>query len=245
MNEDLQLSREPRPPDPVFWGYSDVAIFIGLVLPCLIGAALFTKLVFALVGSTPSAPGVLLLIPQFLAYGLLFLGLYLIFHLKYGRPFWRSLGWVRPPSGLRGAVLAGPLIAVGVALLGSLLRTPDLEMPMQQLLKDRVSIALVGIFAVTLGPLCEELIFRGFLQPLLQRGIGVWPGILVTGLVFSLMHGPQYGWSWRHVVLLLGASSVFGWTRYRTGSTLASAVMHATYNLTFFSAFLIQGKGQW
>ena len=63
---------------------------------------------------------------------------------------------------------------------------------MQELLRDRLSIASIGFFAITLGPLCEELVFRGFLQPLLIRTFGVAAGILLCAVPFALLHGPQY-----------------------------------------------------
>lgn len=233
--------------DPIFWGYQDLAIFLGMVLPAVVAAAAATQLLFALTGATPRSPAVPLLIPQFLAYGLLFCALYLLFKFKYGRPFWASLGFLRPPGGYRRETVIGPLLALGVAFGGVVLRTPEVDNPMTMLLKDPISIALVGLFAVSLGPLCEELIFRGFLQPLLQRTFGTAPGIFGASLLFALMHGPQYGWSWRHVLLLVLASAVFGWSRHRTGSTAGAAVMHAAYNLTFFTFFVL-GKelpGQW
>jgi hypothetical protein len=108
------------------------------------------------------------------------------------------------------------------------------------LLRDRTSLALVGVFAVTLGPLCEELIFRGFLQPLLARTLGAAAGVVVTAAVFALPHGPQYAWSWQHVLLITLAGAVFGWVRHRSGSTMAAAVMHAGYNLVFFAALAAQ-----
>ena len=101
---------------------------------------------------------------------------------------------------------------------------------------------MVGFFATTLGPLAEELVFRGFLQPLMMRTFGTAAGIVLASLPFSLAHGPQYSWSWRHVLLLFLASVVFGVVRWRTGSTAASTLVHATYNLTFFTGFLLQRK---
>jgi membrane protease YdiL (CAAX protease family) len=126
--------------------------------------------------------------------------------------------------------------------VGALLRTPDLDMPMKRLLSDRTSLLLVGVAAATLGPVCEELAFRGFLMPLLVRSLGAWPGIVVSALPFALLHGPQYAWSWRHLLLIVIAGVSFGWMRHRTGSTAAAAVMHAGYNFTFFVAFVLQGK---
>jgi hypothetical protein len=114
---------------------------------------------------------------------------------------------------------------------------------MKRFFADRESVLLVGAFATTLGPACEELIFRGFLLPLLVRSFGVITGVVAAALPFALLHGPQYGWSWRHLLLVTLAGSVFGWVRLRTGSTVAAATVHAAYNLTFFIAYLNQGKG--
>src|SRR5256885_2249784 len=77
----------------------------------------------------------------------------------------------------------------------------------------------VATLAVTLGPVSEELIFRGFLFPLLARTFGVVVAILGAALPFALLHGPQYAWSWRHILLVLLAGCAFGWVRHRTGST--------------------------
>jgi membrane protease YdiL (CAAX protease family) len=74
--------------------------------------------------------------------------------------------------------------------------------------------------------------------------MGPWPAIVVTALPFSALHGPQYAWSWRHLLLLTLASVAFGWVRYRSASTAAAAFTHAGYNLTFLIAYLVQrGSG--
>ena len=45
-------------------------------------------------------------------------------------------------------VFAGPLLVLAIVVLGAALRTPSLDSPMQRLLEDKQSIALVGIFAL-------------------------------------------------------------------------------------------------
>jgi membrane protease YdiL (CAAX protease family) len=107
---------------------------------------------------------------------------------------------------------------------------------------DNLSIALVGVFSFTLGPLCEELVFRGFFLPLLTRSLGVHAGVLVCALPFARLHGPQYQWTWQVVALLVAAGMVFGYTRVWTGSTAAATLVHATYNLTFFVGYLVSQK---
>jgi membrane protease YdiL (CAAX protease family) len=108
--------------------------------------------------------------------------------------------------------------------------------------QDRPTIIVFAIFVVILGPLCEELAFRGFLLPLLIRSFGAAFGIITTGLLFGCLHGYEYSWSWRHVLLISAAGAIFGWVRHRTGSTAAATYVHSTYNLTQFIAFLAQSR---
>jgi len=95
-----------------------------------------------------------------------------------------------------------------------------------------------------MGPVCEELAFRGFLLPWLARRIKPAPAVAVTAVLFAVLHGPEYAWSWRHVVLISVAGVAFGAVRLRTGSTAAAAVVHATYNLVFFAALVAQTGGR-
>jgi membrane protease YdiL (CAAX protease family) len=111
---------------------------------------------------------------------------------------------------------------------------------MKQLLSDRGSIVLIAVFAVTLGPLCEELAFRGFLQPVLVRSFGVVFGIVLAAIPFGLLHLSEYGNSWRHVLLITLTGIAFGCMRQLTGSTRAAAIMHAAYNFIFFATLFSQ-----
>jgi membrane protease YdiL (CAAX protease family) len=130
------------------------------------------------------------------------------------------------------------LLAFAVAFLGVLIRTPTTGNPMEDLLQDPRSVILVTIFGITLGPLFEELAFRGFLQPLLTSRLGTFAGIFGSAILFGLLHFQEYGNSWHHVVLITLAGAAFGWMRHITGSTKASTLMHASYNALFFLTLL-------
>ena len=231
----------PAARNPPFWDWLDAGLFIGLAAPSFVAAQLGALLLARF------APGLLsltrsLLLAQFAMYGMLFAALWLLLKARYGKQFWPAMNWRIPWPRMGLTVFVGPLLVISVVVLGALMRTPNLDSPMQRLLQDRQSIALVGIFATTLGPLAEELIFRGFFQPLLVAKFGAVIGIAAASLPFALLHGPQYSWSWQHIVLLFLASACFGVVRHRTDSTAASTLVHATYNLTFFTGFLIQRK---
>jgi membrane protease YdiL (CAAX protease family) len=228
--------------ESAFWDYQDLLMFVAAFFPALLGAGLFVGVLSHGLGLPGIGKAPQLLAAQFLGYALWFGFLYLILRLKYDRPFWTSLGWVRFRDRFWQHVVSGVALALAIGFLGALLRTPDLDTPMKRLLSDRLSVILIGVAAATVGPLCEELAFRGFVQPILVRSLGAAPGIVLTALPFALLHGPEYAWSWRHVLLIATAGCSFGWIRYRTGSTAAAAVMHAAYNSTFFAAMLISGK---
>jgi membrane protease YdiL (CAAX protease family) len=221
-----------------FWSYADIVFFFGLAFPCLLLGYAMVQAFVHVFHLRVHSPALTLVPSQFLGYGFVFFALYLLLKLHYHRPFWRSLQWVHTRPGVPRTVLYGFVLAFGVGLAGWALRTPDINTPMKQLLSDRSSVLLISISAVTVGPICEELAFRGFLQPVLVRSLGPVVGILLAALPFGLLHLSQYGGSWRHVVLVTLAGVGFGWMRHVSGSTRAAAVMHAAYNFIFVSALL-------
>jgi uncharacterized protein len=225
----------PRDRDPAFWGYSDLFLFAGLSVPAMLAGFGLVKAGVSAFHLHPTRAAELLT-EQFIGYLFLFLVLVVIFRFQYDRPFWASLGWTRITAAPLAIVGAGWLTAFAVVLVGYLIHTPTTSNPLTDLMQDRASILLVGIFGVTLGPLAEELAFRGFLQPLLVRSLGVLPGIILAALPFGLLHFSEYGNSWRHVVLISAAGIAFGWMRQATGSTKASTLMHSAYNALFFAA---------
>jgi uncharacterized protein len=239
------LTESPMP-DPAglnspFWDYQDLLFFVSLCFPSLLVAVLLVR-----IGGASDALGKPFqsLLAQLIWYALVFGALYALLLVRYHQPFWRSLGWKFPFRGMTWTLFGGPLLAFGIAILGFVLRTPDIQMPFRQMLVNRPTVILFAIFVVILGPLAEELAFRGFLQPLLIRSFGPAIGIIATGAVFGGLHAYEYSWSWRHVLLIATAGTTFGWVRYRTGSIAASILMHATYNLTQLAAFFAQAISQ-
>lgn len=232
-------SPEPLSPSPQapFWDYTDFFLFVFLT-----GSSLAASILLGIAFRKLAMPLRLLLV-QVLWYALAFLALKALLLFRYERPFWRSLGW-RPISfsAAATAILAGPMLVISIGLLQFVLRTPEIEPPFEEMLGSPRTIVLFGILAVILGPLAEELAFRGFLMPLLIRSLGAAGGIVVTGFIFGSLHGYEYQWSWQYMLLVSLAGCIFGWTKYRTQSTFAAALMHSTFNLTQFAALLWQQR---
>jgi membrane protease YdiL (CAAX protease family) len=229
------LTTPPEPERTPFWGFADLLLFAGLTVPCMLAGILLVKGVMAVFRLHTEVSVAVLLPEQLVGYGLLFGALRLMFRIQYDRPFWRSLGWTPIPIPVLYVAMAGAGTAMGVILAGALIHLPNTSNPMTELLQGKVALVLMAAFGVGIAPLCEELAFRGFLQPLLVRSFGALAGIAIAGAAFGLLHFQEYGNSWRHALLLSGAGACFGWMRHITRSTKASVIMHASYNgLLFF-----------
>jgi membrane protease YdiL (CAAX protease family) len=228
----------PPPSETPFWTWQDVAVFAGLALPCLLLSAVGAQVLGLL---SPVLKATKVWTSMGLFYALWFGGLVALLKTRYDRPFWTSLGWVYPGGVAWSCLFSGPLVALTVGALGMLLKTPLKQMPLEKLIEGPAGMAMFGLFSIVLGPITEELAFRGFLMPLATRSFGVLPGILLAALPFAVLHGPEYSWTWQYVVLIGFAGAVFGAVRHYTRSTLASAIMHSTYNLTFFAALISRG----
>jgi uncharacterized protein len=121
-----------------------------------------------------------------------------------------------------GAVLTG-LLAHGHAVpqdiqqLGS--RTP---------MALRVPLMLV---VVSVGPLVEELLFRGvLLSALLQRWRVGW-SVAISSLAFALIHLPGLDYQWYAVPELLLLALALAWLRLRSGSIWPAVLAHGLNNL--------------
>lgn len=67
--------------------------------------------------------------------------------------------------------------------------------------------------------------------------------IVVTGLLFGMLHAAQLGWAWAAVLILVLVGVVLTWVRAATGSLMASWLFHYAYNGTLFAAqwYVTQG----
>jgi len=182
-------------------------------------------------------------------YAAIFFFLYVTLSLLRGHAFWECLGWrkisPRPGEHARNPIVyffAGCALSLFVAILSSRLKAPD-NSPMEELFKNRQTALLFVGMAVLIAPLVEETLFRGYLYPLFARSFGVTPGIVLTGVLFGMMHGAQLGWTWGLVAMLVLVGIVFTLVRARTGSVFASFLMHLGYNSLISVAALIGTHG--
>lgn len=91
-----------------------------------------------------------------------------------------------------------------------------------------VSFLSVGVLA----PLCEEVLFRGYLYHAIVNKFGTAISICLTSFVFAMVHG-----QWFQLLPLFFAGLFLNLFYVRTQSLIATVVMHSAWNS--FSLFLV------
>jgi len=100
------------------------------------------------------------------------------------------------------------------------------------------------VLQLTLGPVLEEVVFRGYLFALLAwsfRRLATnlvlnWLVVITAAVVFAVVHLAQPGVSWLQLACITSTGTLNGWIRLRWGSTAPAVTAHAAYNLTLYAA---------
>ena len=182
----------------------------------------------------------LALISQFIAYLIVAVYMALLIEVKYHARFWQAMRWNWPGSGAF-AFLGMGVLMLSLDMLGRFLPMPKTT-PFDQFFERPLDAYLTAAFAITLGPLMEELFFRGFLYPVLARRTGAFWGIVLTSLPFGAMHYLQYR-SWSAVLIIVLVGIVLATIRAVTKSVASSFLAHVGYNgmLMILSAWATDG----
>jgi CAAX protease family protein len=192
---------------------------------------------------------------QFAIYGMFGLSAVLLvflfaqMRLRFRSPFWSTMRWhpldtgkLSPAAAYLSCIAGGFLLSILVALVSSRF-APTHKMPIEQYFQDRHTALLLLIMSVTVAPFFEETIFRGYLYPVVARTFGVAPGVILTGLLFGLLHSSQLGGNFAQVALLVAVGIVFTAARAKTGNVLPGYLLHVSYNSFIAIAFLIASHG--
>lgn len=221
------------PANETVWTWQDLGYFAGAILPSLLVASFVA-------GWLPADFAAQSLLMQVVLYILLLSVLFGLARVRHDRELQVAANWTTRFPGAWYYVLSGPLLAILAVAIAAALRTPEVPNPVDLLTSGSVPLPVVSLFAVALGPLFEELFFRGFLQPLLAAHWGPRLGLLSASAGFSLLHGVQYEWRWQYLLILFIVGVAFGRTRQKTGSTAASFMQHMFFNLTMLIGELVK-----
>ncbi|MFH1996660.1 MAG: CPBP family glutamic-type intramembrane protease [Candidatus Omnitrophota bacterium] len=98
-------------------------------------------------------------------------------------------------------------------------------------------IAILSILFV--APLIEEVVFRGFLYPAINKAVGMHIAVIITSVLFAAAHYPQMKGEpgFFFVIFTLGVTITYA--RALTRSTWVAIVMHHLYNLAYVTVGFI------
>ena len=205
----------------------------------------------------PAIESIFLLSFQALLDVLIFLFIYFTVTLKYSSPFWLSIKWVpRGTHYLLTYLSLGIFLALTVLVIEAFGRAlpalaaatrvwrdlfPSAEDVYTQGLRfmKQNSAFLFAALGVFVAPFVEEVIFRGFIYPIVERKLGRILAVLATALLFTTVHVTQLWGSWSGIVLILLVGITLSTVRAKTDSLIPSFVIHLSYNSTICLLFLV------
>ena len=155
---------------------------------------------------------------------------------------WRGMGFtkVRLWSSLRQGALTAALILLAcfiILLIGGWVQVTGLHFSAG---------ALLGwLLFFIIQPLTEEIVMRSFLQNQLHRLFGPWVGLLLSAIVFGLLHLGNNAFTWIAGLEIMAGGLLMGLLFLRTQNIWAAFAMHAVWN--FFQSvvlgFAVSGLG--
>lgn len=157
----------------------------------------------------------------------------------------RTLGLSRLPNWKDIALTIGGMatyFGFTIALMSLIaILLPDLNLTEQQDLGGILpssTVELITVFAllVVIGPVVEELLFRGYMYGKIRKsGAPAWLTILIVSLLFGAVH-----LQWNVGIDTFALSIVMCLTREISGSVWPSILMHMTKNgLAFYLLFIV------
>lgn len=184
----------------------------------------------------PGMPAILLLLTLATAAALLVPQVRRLYPELWAKPLPPGLGMVMPTN--RAFFALAIIVGLAAPLLGGVLTfllahgnpvTQDI-----QTLGTHTPVALrilLVVAVVGVGPLVEELLFRGvLLSALLHR----WPvgwSMLISALLFAVVHLPSMQWAWYALPDLALLALGLAWLRLRANSLWPAVLAHGVNNL--------------
>lgn len=96
---------------------------------------------------------------------------------------------------------------------------------------DKHLIWIISFVGVFFAPFAEEIFFRGFLQPVFVKKLGVNLGIILVALIFSLLH-LLYINNISALFSIICVGLILSFAKEKTGSVMPCIIAHFLNNLT-------------
>lgn len=237
----------PPEADPAWNGWDVVRLFFLTIVALIVGV--IAVLLIARWKLYPHTPlmeiariPLVAVAGQSLAYLLILGYMYVLVTRERRRPdFLKAIHW-NFPSNIVIYVFAGFVLSLALQAVAHFLPIPK-DLPIDTFFRTPAEAWALGIMSMTIAPLMEELFFRGFLYPVLARGLGVPFAIFLTALAFAALHGAQLSFSWGPVLVIFLVGLVLTMVRAKKDSVAAGVLIHMAYNGTITVAMFAATDG--
>jgi len=158
---------------------------------------------------------------------------------NYEKSFTEGFRITRPTkNSVLRAVLIGLVLAVAAAVLAGHFSTG--KHFFVRMVSKPGGMTCFVLLALLLPPL-EEMYYRGFLFPIIEKRLGAVPAVLIVIVWFGAAHALQSLDDLIAVPIVVVLGSVLTIQRHVTGSLTASLVTHWSYNLCAVTMGLLTG----
>lgn len=154
--------------------------------------------------------------------------------LRLGRPKAATLA-LAALVGAANFPLAGGLAALALRLWPRLAERFDQRAIFEGLTSSEM--AMIAVSVVLVAPVCEEILFRGYVQRVLEARRPGAPAVIAAAGLFALMHLDPL-----RFVVFLELGCLMGFLALRTGSVWSSVAAHVANNLASTLAYLAFGR---
>jgi len=168
--------------------------------------------------------------------------IYFTITVKYRRKFWEALRWRLGAHRPRNWLAAGAVLAL-VAQLYFLVSPTGKDLPIERLFSSPGSGYVLALFGIFVAPFVEEMVFRGFIYPVFERMWGLAAAVLLTALLFAVIHASQLWGGWEEIAAIFLVGVAFSYSRGKTGSLAPSYLMHLGYNMALFVSLFLSTDG--
>ncbi|MBO5072845.1 MAG: CPBP family intramembrane metalloprotease [Eubacterium sp.] len=130
--------------------------------------------------------------------------------------------------------------AINLILRGFQIVLPSIFRQYEELAKnfdlDTMNPVIMLFIVCLLGPLAEEVLFRGMIYAKLRRGFSMWPAAIISGLLFGAYH---MNWVQGIYATIIGV--VLAYIYEKTQTIWGSCLLHVAFNSSSYLLDILTG----